>query len=67
MYATNGNDSSTCFYDIDSSNVRKQMGTFAQAFTEHEERFKENKEKVVTWKAALKEVANLAGWNLQDR
>ena len=55
------------FYDIDPSNVRKQTGTFAQAFTEHEERFKENKEKVVTWKASLKEVANLAGWNLQDR
>ena len=25
------------FYDVDPSNVRKQAGTFAQAFTEHEE------------------------------
>ena len=52
------------FYNVDPSEVRKQTGTFAQAFVEHE---KENKEKVQTWRAALREVANLSGWHLKDR
>ena len=57
------------FYKVDPSDVRKQMGTFAQAFAEHKERLKENKEKVQTWRAALSEVANLSGWHWhsQDR
>ena len=50
------------FYNVDPSNVWKQTGTFAQAFTEHEERFKENIEKVQTWRDALREVTNLFGW-----
>ena len=33
------------FYDMDPSNVRKQKGTFAQAFAKHEERLKDNMEK----------------------
>ena len=55
------------FYDVDPSDVRKQTGTFAQAFFNHEERFKDDIEKVQIWKAALEEVANLKGWHLQDR
>ena len=55
------------FYDMDPSDVRKQMGTFAQAFTEHEERLKDNMEKVQTWRATLSEVANLSGWHSQNR
>ena len=39
------------------------MGTFAQAFVEYKERFKENTEKVQTWRAALSEVANLSEWH----
>ncbi|KAF3947955.1 hypothetical protein CMV_025986, partial [Castanea mollissima] len=42
-------------------------GAFAQAFFKHEERFKDDIEKVQTWKVALEEVANLKGWHLQDR
>jgi hypothetical protein len=55
------------FYDVDPSNVRKQNGTFAQAFAKHEEHFKDNIKKVQTWRTALREVANLKGWHLQDR
>jgi hypothetical protein len=55
------------FYDVDPSNVRKQTGTFAQSFAEHKERFKDNIEKVQTWRATLEEVANLKGWHLLDR
>ena len=53
------------FYDVDPSDVRKQTGKFAQAFVEHEKRFKI--EEVKKWRAALIEVANLSGWDLKDR
>jgi hypothetical protein len=55
------------FYNVDPSDVRKQKRTFAQAFVEHEERFKENMKIVQTWRDALIEVANLSGWDLKDR
>ncbi|KAK9987624.1 hypothetical protein SO802_027863 [Lithocarpus litseifolius] len=54
------------FYDVDPCDVRKQMGTFEQAFNEHAERFKENIEKIETWRFALREVGSLSGWHLQD-
>ena len=55
------------FYDVDQSNVRKQTGSFAQAFSKHEECFKDFIENVHTWRDALREVANLKGWHLLDR
>ncbi|KAL4605190.1 hypothetical protein ACB092_09G011100 [Castanea dentata] len=55
------------FYHVDPSDVRKQMGTFAKAFDKHKESFKESIEKVETWRATLREVANLSGWDLQNR
>nr|XP_023929586.1 TMV resistance protein N-like [Quercus suber] len=54
------------FYDVDPSNVRKQTGTFGEAFSEHEKCFTENIKKVEIWRDALREVANLSGWHLQD-
>ncbi|KAK9993252.1 hypothetical protein SO802_022955 [Lithocarpus litseifolius] len=54
------------FYKVDPSDVRNQKGTFAKAFAKHEERLK-NTEKVKTWRDALSEVANIAGWHSQDR
>ncbi|XP_050242705.1 TMV resistance protein N-like [Quercus robur] len=55
------------FYHVDSSDVRKQTGTFAKAFDEHKESFKESIEKVETWRITLREVANLSGWDLLNR
>ena len=55
------------FYNVDPSDIRKQIGTFAQAFAEHEERFEENIKKVQKWRDALREAGNLSGWHLQDR
>ncbi|KAL0008053.1 hypothetical protein SO802_009555 [Lithocarpus litseifolius] len=52
------------FYYVDPSNVQKQIGTFKQAFDEHEQCFKENIEKVQKWRAILKKVANNSGWHL---
>ena len=55
------------FYNVDPSDIRKQIGTFTQAFAEHEERFEENIKKVQKWRDALREAGNLSGWHLQDR
>ena len=55
------------FYHVDPSEVRKQAGTYAQAFDEYEKRFKDNMDKVQTWRDTLTEVANLSGFSLQDR
>ena len=52
------------FHYVDPSDVRKQWATFAQAFAKPEE--KENKERVEKWRDALRQVANLRGWHLED-
>ncbi|XP_059653205.1 disease resistance protein RPV1-like [Cornus florida] len=62
------------FYHVDPSHVRKQTGSFAHAFAIYEEQFKveteEKKEagldKINRWKAALREVADLAGMVIID-
>ena len=55
------------FYDVDPSTVRKQVGTFAQAFAKHEKRFKDYIETVQAWRTALREVSTLKGWPVRDR
>jgi hypothetical protein len=50
------------FYDIDPSHVRKQSGPYEIAFAKHEERLKENKQKVLKWRNALSQVANFSGF-----
>jgi len=54
------------FYGVDPSDVRNQRGSFAEAFRKHEEKFTESKEKVQRWRDALREVANLSGWDSKD-
>lgn len=55
------------FYDVEPTVVRKQTASFQEAFFTHEEAFRENIEKVQKWRDALKEVANISGWELKDR
>ena len=55
------------FYHVDPSDVRNQTGTLAEAFEKHEKDPKINKEDVQAWKAALKELGNISGWDLHDR
>ncbi|XP_027933270.1 TMV resistance protein N-like isoform X2 [Vigna unguiculata] len=50
------------FYNIDPSHVRKQTGSYEQAFVKHQEDFRCNK-----WRAALAEVANFSGWDSRNR
>uniref|UniRef100_A0A6N2KAJ3 TIR domain-containing protein n=1 Tax=Salix viminalis TaxID=40686 RepID=A0A6N2KAJ3_SALVM len=54
------------FYDTDPSDIRKQTGSYAKAFDEHEEHFKGEMEKVNRWREALTQAANLSGWGLNN-
>ncbi|KAM5549192.1 disease resistance protein RPV1 [Rosa sericea] len=53
------------FYKVSASEVRNQSGRFGEALANHEHRFKHN-EKVMRWRAALREVAELSGWLFSD-
>ncbi|KAK7349499.1 hypothetical protein VNO77_06917 [Canavalia gladiata] len=55
------------FYGVDPSDVRHQRGSFAKAFREHEEKFKEDRKKVERWRHALREVASFSGWHSKDQ
>ncbi|CAN6554492.1 unnamed protein product [Malus baccata var. baccata] len=53
------------FYDISPSDVRKQKGSYADAFAQLENRFKEDK--VIGWKAALVEATGLSGFDYSNK
>lgn len=55
------------FYKVDPSHVRHQRGTFGEAIANHECNFKNDMNKVLRWKAALVEAANLSGWHFLHR
>ncbi|XVF84571.1 hypothetical protein PTKIN_Ptkin17bG0047700 [Pterospermum kingtungense] len=55
------------FYDVNPSDVRKQTGSYAKAFAEHEENFEVDMEMIKRWRAAISEAADLSGWDLQTR
>lgn len=49
------------FYHVDPSDVRHQTGAFREAFVNHEK--KQSSEKVMRWRNALNEAANLSGFD----
>ncbi|XP_040366015.1 disease resistance protein RUN1-like [Rosa chinensis] len=52
------------FYDVDPTDVRKQTGTFGEAFDQkHQDK---DPAKVKSWRDALTEAANLSGWDLRN-
>ncbi|KAL5845677.1 hypothetical protein ACOSQ3_009201 [Xanthoceras sorbifolium] len=56
------------FYDVDPWEVQKQRRNFWDAFRKHDHHQSGfSKEKVQRWRDALREVANLSGYNLRDR
>ncbi|KAL1323316.1 TMV resistance protein N isoform X2 [Arachis ipaensis] len=55
------------FYDVTPSEVRKQTGNYGKALAEHEERFKDNSNMVQQWRESLLQVANLSGWDIQNK
>ncbi|KAL0006614.1 hypothetical protein SO802_008116 [Lithocarpus litseifolius] len=50
------------FYQVDPSEVRKQIGDFGNRLTELEKKI-EDKTKVQRWRDALSKAANISGWN----
>ena len=61
---TNGQLVIPLFYNVDPSEVRNQRGNFGVALTKFEEKFKN---KVQSWRTALKEATNLAGWHYDNQ
>ncbi|RDX68598.1 TMV resistance protein N, partial [Mucuna pruriens] len=55
------------FYGVTPSDVRHQRGSFAMAFREHEDKFREDGNKVKRWRRALTEVATYSGWDSKDQ
>ncbi|XP_038709854.1 disease resistance protein RPV1-like [Tripterygium wilfordii] len=55
------------FYHVNPSHVRKQTGSFRKAFVGHEKRFKDQRERVEHWRAALREAADLGGMVLENQ
>lgn len=51
------------FYDVDPSQVRHQTEAYAEALANHEQRFRDDKEKVQQWRDALCDAANVSGWH----
>ncbi|XP_016755204.1 disease resistance protein RPV1 [Gossypium hirsutum] len=55
------------FYNVDPSDLRKQKEKVEEAFAKHEERYKEDREKIQRWGNALREVTDIKGWHLKNR
>lgn len=53
------------FYYVDPTQVQLQKGSFGEAFTKHEERLKHNMKKLMKWKMALHQVANLFRFHIE--
>ncbi|PON31614.1 TIR-NBS-LRR-like protein [Parasponia andersonii] len=51
------------FYGVDPSQVRKQQGSYALALAGHEDRFKDQMEKVQQWRNSLTRVADFSGFD----
>ena len=54
------------FYKVDPSDVRNQQKNFGEALAKHEKKFKDNKEKVQRWRAALNEASHISGWHYKN-
>ena len=55
------------FYKVSPSEIRKQDGEFGIALAEHEEKFKDDIEKVQRWRTTLTKATNLSGFSYNDR
>lgn len=51
------------FYGVDPSHIRHQKRTYEEAFSKHEERFKDRQDMLNAWREGLKEAANLSGFH----
>ena len=54
------------FYQVDPSDVRKQIGDFGKALTKLEKKIND-KTKIQRWRDALSNAANISGWHDKNR
>ncbi|KAL4605369.1 hypothetical protein ACB092_09G024000 [Castanea dentata] len=54
------------FYKVDPSEIRQQKGNFKVALDKHENKFKNDIEKVQRWRTTLNDAASLSGWHYED-
>ncbi|XP_044478078.1 disease resistance protein RPP2B-like [Mangifera indica] len=54
------------FYDVDPPDVRNQTGDFGKAFAELEKRFMDDSETLQRWRTALRDVANISGYDSKN-
>ncbi|XP_059663735.1 disease resistance protein RPV1-like [Cornus florida] len=52
------------FYNVNPSDVRKQTGSFGEAFLKHDADPNAEKNEVSSWRKALAEAGELSGWDL---
>ncbi|CAI0397367.1 unnamed protein product [Linum tenue] len=52
------------FYFVDPRDVRKQQGSYQQAFEQHAQ--KHSPQTVIEWKEALREVGQMKGWHVTE-
>ncbi|XP_031251185.1 disease resistance-like protein DSC1 [Pistacia vera] len=51
------------FYHVNPSDVRKQTGTYGDAFAKHGVRYRQKEEMLQRWRSALTDAANLSGFD----
>lgn len=49
------------FYHMDPPNVPIQRRSYGEAFAKHEERFKDQMDRLVKWRDALSKIGNISG------
>lgn len=54
------------FYGVDPSEVRHQRGSYGEALSKHQRRFKNDKDKVQKWRLALRKAADICGWHFKQ-
>ncbi|XP_068342846.1 TMV resistance protein N-like [Pyrus communis] len=54
------------FYKVDPSHVRNQTSSFGDEFKKLECKFEDNKEKILAWRSALREAADLSGHPVKE-
>lgn len=54
------------FYDVSPSDVRHQNPPFDESFSQHEEEFKNDMEKIQRWKDAFLDAGKIAGHDLKN-
>lgn len=55
------------FYKVNSSDMRSLTGPFGKIFAKHEIHFIDDKDRVKKWKTALNKLADISGWDLNQR